>query len=243
MAKVEETFEMRMAANASPGCIVFCGHRKTNLSVLMRRFVDYMLDRPQSSDAAEELAVEVYTSTPDPLWTGILDGRSADARIKVEVLSMLCACDDHIFLPHRLESRFGSAKKPSNHLIVVMDHLGSNYMESDMIRYMMRSACDFNVTLLLRTYTPPQCVDARMEDHANVVVLAWDAEPNARKKAWETFGTSFGTEEEFGNLYKSLTTAKGASTPSMALVMEYGGAANIAYGCNIPRVVTVGLKH
>jgi hypothetical protein len=251
----QETFENRMAS-LMPGSIVFCGHRKTNLSTLMRRYVDYMLDRPQSAESAEELSVEIFVPAPDPVWTSIMDGRpdGTDARIELHVGTLdHNVCD----VSPKLNARLNSGKRPKDHMIVVFDHAPSNYTANYTWQHILRYASDYNMSVLVRSNTAPEMGTAeyndvkRIDDIATVAVIAYDPCPDAKDKIYEVFGTSFGSKDKeekekmsFMEIYHKFTytteTEKSESFGTHAMIIEYRGTGNVAYDCGIPRSIVVG---
>lgn len=250
-----ETFESRMAS-LLPGTIMFCGHRKTGLSILMRRLVEHLIDRPQTSDEAEELYVQIYTNSPDPLWTTIMDGRTGDSRIRLEVGGL--DCNLYEMLP-ALSTRLNSQTRPDSHMIVVLDNVMVDYASNFAWSYLMQYAYDYNISFLAHTYTAPSlnrkmsaCVHLgplqtdpeetfcknRVEDLCLAAVVAWDASGIARENIWKVFGTSFGTREEFEKHYQKLTTTQGQeSAGTSAMIIEYRGTSNFAYNCTIPKIL------
>jgi len=234
--QAQETFETKMAAQL-PGTIVFCGHKKSGIKLLMRRTLEHMLDRPQSADDAEFMEVEIYMASPDPVWTSVKDGRTQDSRIKFWISGI----DRPPKPSDALMKRMDSETRPESHLIVVLqDHL--NFFASGLWYHLMEHSSDYNVSFLIHSNMAPmmdeqRIVDARIEDNAHVAVIAWDASPEAREKVYKTFATSFGKQEDWEKHYQKITSEP---TPGAnAVVIEYGGIGNVAYGVSIPRVASL----
>ena len=217
------TFETKMAAQL-PGAVVFCGHRRSGITILMRRVVEYLINRPQSSDGVD---VEVYTASPDPLWTDIVGPR---------VKLCVAGHDGDFQMSDALQERARSETRPQSHLVVVLQGMSCL---SYSWKFLMAHACDYNVSIFVHCTVAPKagadgfCEDSRAEDNVHAAVIAWDASPEARARIHRGFATSFGTQEEWEKHYRSMT---GEPAPgSSAVVIEYGGPSNVAYGVAIPR--------
>lgn len=242
-------------ASLLPGTIVFCGHNKSNVSILMRRLVEHLIDRPQASEDAEELSVQIYLGSPNPLWTTMMEGRGAYKCVRYIIDGIDRSYSD--MLP-QLKMRLNSDARPANHMIVVLDGVDADYAAKIDWGFLMRNAYNYNVSFLVHSciapilsYRPPSSgfykgdanEDAarkyRIDDQCTAAVLAWDASDLARENNWKVFGMSFGPREEFEKHYQKLTTEVVAAGPGgAAMIIEYRGVSNFAYTCGIPQSVT-----
>ncbi|MDR3541651.1 MAG: hypothetical protein P4L69_11905 [Desulfosporosinus sp.] len=216
-----ETFQGKMMLNM-PGTIMFCGHRKTGLKQLMRLLVEYVLDRPQAAEEAEDLYVEIYLSSPDPLWTSIKDGRK-DSRINIFTPSY----GSEVSMSSTTIKRLADGQKPKSHLIVVIDD-SVNIWNREIWHLLASRAADYNITCLLYC---SQALPEKMkfiEDTVNAVAIPWFISPESRTAVYKVFATCFGKEEEWEEHYKRITAA------GSAVVIEYKGSVVTAYGVKLP---------
>lgn len=216
-----------------PGTVVFCGHRRSGVKLLMRRVLEYMLDRPQAADEAETLELEFYLASPDPIWAPF----SGDPRVKNTAIR---GVDGKLEMSHSLMGRLKASTmtKPNAHLIVVFEAPPINN-DSWVWPFLMANASDYNVSVLMYKTTPPTDFYPawRFEDLAHAAVFTWDASPSVRESVYKCFTSSFGKQEDWERHYQKMTNEP---TPGAgAVVIEYRGSGNIAYAVPVPAVVKI----
>jgi hypothetical protein len=166
------------------------------------------------------MEVEIYTPSPNPIWTSINDGRK-DSRIKLIVSGWGWQKGAPKPSPN-LMKRMNSDEKPISHLIVVLDG-GSNHPQWE---FLIQHASDYNISFLI--YSTPKQLEYTCYENINAAVFAWDATPSAREQIYKTFATSFGEEQEWEKHYRKLTCS---SVPGSGIVViQYDGVANTAFG-------------
>lgn len=216
------TFDEKMAKQL-PGTIVFCGHKRSAVKPLMVGLLEYLLFRPQMAEDADEVQVEIYTASPDPVYFDL----AVDPRVHMIVTGFTrSGCPSA-----KLLDRASSQTRPETHLIVVLQDM-EDYMDDFFWNKMMEHAANFNVSLLIHSNVaprPPTLGSGRVEDLTNAAILArWDASSESRERMHSTFATSFCKKEGWDQLLQRLTNDP--ITGAGALVIEYGGTNNIAYG-------------